>query len=90
MTQKQIPLTIELFEKYLMPQIRVAIDEIVKEHVGYLPTRKEYFAREDKTMGELKKLRDEVLFTTDLYEKTNKRVNIIDKHLGIDTSVVFQ
>lgn len=63
--------------------------EDVKQKISHLPNKDEYYEREDKTMGELKALRDEVAFTTDLYEKTNKRVNIIDKHLGITTSTVF-
>lgn len=88
MTKKQTPLTLEVFEEVLMPQIRLLVSNL-KEDIQHLPTKEEYFAREDKTMGELKKLRDEVAMTTDLYEKTNKRVDKIDKHLGIDTSVVF-
>lgn len=34
-------------------------------------------------------LTDEVAATGNLYEKTNKSVDKIDKHLGIDTSNIF-
>lgn len=88
MTNKQTPLTLEVFEKYVMPQINSRFNEINK-NISHLPSKEEYFAREDKTMGELKKLREEVAMTNDLYRKTNKRVDIIDKNLGIDTSGVF-
>jgi hypothetical protein len=40
-------------------------------------------------MGELKKIREELSSTQNLYHKTNKRVDKIDNHLGIDTSAVL-
>lgn len=92
MVKKQTPLTVEVFQDVLMPQINKKFEEFrteIAEKINHLPTREEYFAREDKTMGELQKLREEVAITGHHYEKTNKRVDIIDKHLGIDTSVVF-
>lgn len=61
----------------------------LREDIKHLPTKKQYYAREDRTMGELKKLREEVSLTGHHYERTNNRVDIIDKHLGIDTSTVF-
>lgn len=88
MTKNQTPLTLELFQEVLMPQIDNKIKSL-KLDISYLPTKEEYFAREDKTMGELKKLRDEVALTGHHYEKTNKRIDLIDKHLSIDTSTVF-
>jgi hypothetical protein len=39
-------------------------------------------------MNELKKLREEVAATNIQYKRTNKRVDLIDKNLGIDTSLV--
>ena len=97
MAKKQTPLTLEIFQEILMPQIKLLVSEIVdekleekfNEKLKFLPSKKEYYARGDKTMGELKKLREEVAMTNDLYEKTNKRVDKIDKHLGINTSTVF-
>jgi hypothetical protein len=55
MTKKQTTLTLEVFEKVLMPQINKKIEDL-KVDINHLPTKKEYYAREDKTMGELKKL----------------------------------
>ena len=85
-------LTLETFEEALMPQIKTLISEShddLEEKIKHLPTREQYYAREDKTMGELKKLREEVSLTGHHYKSTNKRVDFIDKHLGIDTSTVF-
>lgn len=76
------------FEKHFDGKINESKEELRLE-IKHLPTRNQYYAREDKTMGELKKIREELVTTNDLYEKTNKRVNRIDQHLGIDTSVVF-
>ena len=61
----------------------------LKQEIKHLPNKEEFYAEEDKVVTELKNLRDEVVVTHHLYEKTNKRVDIVDKNLGIDTSVVF-
>ncbi len=103
MAKMQTPITLEDFDKKVLPKISLMIDgkllnleqkfedlhEEIKEEIKHLPTKEEYFAREDKTMAELKKLREEVALTGHHYKKTNERVDIIDKHLGIDTSTVF-
>lgn len=88
MAKKQTTLTLEVFEEILLPQINTKIESLRKEF-KHLPTREQYYAREDKTMGELKKLREEVALTEEHYKKSNKRVDLIDKHLNIDTSAVF-
>lgn len=88
MTKKQTLLTLEVFEEVLMPQIRNLINEL-RDEFSHLPTKEEYYTREDKTMSELKKIREEQEVINNLYQKTNKRVDIIDRKLGIDTSVVF-
>lgn len=85
---KQTPLTLEIFEEIVMPQIRNLIND-VRIEFSHLPTKEEYYKREDKTMSELKKLREEIGVTNNLYKKTNQRVDIVDKKLGIDTSIVF-
>jgi len=76
------------FEKHFDGKINETKEELRLEF-KHLPTKEQYYAREDKTMGELKKIREELETTNDLYEKGNKRVDKIDQHLGIDTSVVF-
>lgn len=78
----------DLFEKHFDGKINETKEELRLEF-KHLPTKEQYYAREDKTMGELKKIREELETTNDLYEKSNKRVDKIDQHLGIDTSVVF-
>ena len=92
MSKMQTPLTLELFEQVLMPRIDDKFGDLKKElvtKIDHLPTKQQYYKREDKTMGELKKLREEVALVGSHYKKTNKRIDLIDKHIGIDTSAVF-
>lgn len=86
------PLTLQQFQKILMPQISKmivlngkSIKNDLLEKIKHLPTKKQYYAREDKTMGELQKLREEVALTGQHYKDTNKRVDKIDNFLKIDT-----
>jgi len=73
MSKKQTVLTYEAFEEHLLPRIQKSFDERfdkLDEKVSHLPTKEEYYEREDKTMGELKKLREEVSAVNFQYERT--------------------
>ena len=88
MSKKQTVLTYEAFEEHLLPRIQKSFDERfdkLDEKISHLPTKEEYYEREDKTMGELKKLREEVTTVNYRYKRTNIRVDKIDAHLGIST-----
>lgn len=63
--------------------------ESLENKINHLPTKDEFYLKMDEVVGELQKLREEVTITSHHYDKTNKRVDIIDKHLRIDTSTVF-
>lgn len=76
MVKKQTALTVEAFQEIIMPQIDKKIDNL-RTDISYLPTKEEYYAREDKTMNELKKLREEVSLVGSHYKSTNKRVDLI-------------
>ena len=95
MPKKQTVLTYEAFEEHLLPRIQKSFDERfdkleerLEGKINHLPTKEEYYAREDQTMGELKKLREEVATVNFQYERTNARVDKIDAHLGISTVVI--
>lgn len=60
--------------------------ETLDDKLKYLPTKKEFYDKEDEVLSELKKLREEVEVSNHHYKRTNKRVDLIDKHLGIITS----
>lgn len=87
MVKKQTVLTLEAFQEVVMPQINGMFKDL-KKKINHLPTKEEYYKREDKTMNELRKLREEVEVVNHQYKRTNKRVDLIDKHLGINTSSV--
>ena len=84
--KKQTLLTYEAFEEHLLPRIQKSFGERfdeLDEKISHLPTKEEYYAREDKTMGELKKLREEVTLVNSQYKRTNKRVDKIDFPLQV-------
>lgn len=87
MVKKQTPLTLEAFEEVIMPQIDEKFEDF-EIKINHLPTKEEFFSRMDKVMGELQKLRDEVIIVNHQYERTNKRVDKVDKHLNISTAEV--
>jgi len=91
MTKKQTPLTLELFEEVLMPRIDEKFDNLEQklgDKINHLPTKEQYYKREDKTMSELKKLREEVTVVNHQYRRTDARVDAIDLHLGISTATL--
>ncbi len=59
---------------------------VTLEDINHLPTKDEFFKKEDEVLTELQKLREEVSVTTHQYKRTNKKVDLIDDHLGISTS----
>lgn len=83
MANKSAPVTMDMFNEAILPRIDEMFEESLKKYTN------EVAGFKDEIVGELQKLREEVTVTSHHYEKTNKRVDIIDKHLGIDTSVVF-
>lgn len=56
------------------------MDEKIK---GY---RDEVVGFKVEVLGEIQKLRDEVVMVNHQYERTNARVDKIDSHLGISTA----
>ncbi len=92
--KKNVNVTMGMFNEAILPRF----DEVIEERLNIRDEKMENKLREyrhevvgfkEGVMGEIQKLRDEVLITGHHYEKTNKRVDLIDKKVGIDTSVVF-
>jgi hypothetical protein len=93
-SQKQTPVTIENFQKILLPQIDNLIKYYVSdlkqeltEKINHLPTKAEYYDRQDQTMGELQKLRDEVKMTGQHYDDTNQGIDKIDEYVGFNSNL---
>jgi len=73
------PLTMEMFEVALFPRIEELFDEKVHQiEIKVLES-------EERIVGELQALRDESAATFAQYERTNKRVDKIDRHLRINS-----
>lgn len=85
---KGTPLTMEMFEEALLPRIEEIFVEKMEEHKvevdrtikGY---RNEVVDFKVEVLGEIKNLREEVTVVNHQYERTNKRVDKISKHLNI-------
>ncbi len=71
-----------------LDQIEEVVGEKIEERTRNLPTKDEFFTKMDEVVGELKGLRDEVTSVNHQYERTNKRVDKINKHLGISTTEI--
>ena len=75
--KKSTPLTLEMFEEALLPRIEEILEEKIQKY------RIEVLEFKEEVMGEIKKLREEVAVVVHQYERTNKRVDKISKHLNI-------
>lgn len=63
---------------------------VTKEDIKHLPTKEEFFDMEDKIMGELKAVREEITTLSDLNRKVNdheERIEKVETKLGIQPTV---
>jgi len=75
--KRDTPLIFEMFEEALLPRIEEILEEKIQKY------RVEVIGFKEEVMGEIKNLREEVTVTLHQYERTNKRVDKIAKHLNI-------
>lgn len=67
-----------------LDEIGKVVDEKIEERTRNLPTRDELFEKMDKTMGELKDLREEhTMLSGRVYDNHQPRIEKIEKKLGI-------
>lgn len=74
--------------------VKATIDEdetlARKDDIKHLPTKEEFFDREDKIMGELKVVREEITMLSDLNRKVNDyedRIGKVEKKLSIQPAI---
>jgi hypothetical protein len=69
--------------KLIKDVMKVTIDEdetlVRRDDIKHLPTKEEFFGREDKIMTELKAVREEVTVLSDLNRKVNNHEERIEK-----------
>jgi len=73
-----------------LSEIEKVVDERIGERTKNLPTKEEFFSREDKIMTELKAVRDEITMLSDLNRKVNdheSRIEKVEKVLNLPTSL---
>lgn len=87
MTNKPQVITMEMFDQAILPRIDELFEEKLQKYQS--ETINEVASFKSEVVGEVQKLREEVIVTNHHYIKTNKRVDLIDKELNIDTSAVF-
>ena len=75
MSKTKTPLTFEMFEEALLPRIEEILDEKIEKY------RVEVLGFKEEVLGEIKNLRDEVLVVNHQYDRTNKRVDKLEKLL---------
>ena len=70
--------------------VKATIDEdetlVRKDDIKHLPTKDEFFDREDKLMGELKNIREEITMLSDINRKVNdneERIEKVEKKVNI-------
>lgn len=80
--------------KLIKEVVKVTIDEELdtklEEKIKYLPTKKEFFDGEDKIMGELKAVREEITVLSDINRKVNdqeERIEKVEKKLEIQPAI---
>lgn len=84
MPKPNTPLTFEMFEEALLPRIEEIMDEkIEKYRVEVLGFKEEVLGFKVEVLGEIKKLREEVSVVNHQYQRTNQRVDKIEKLLPL-------
>ena len=81
---------LKLIKNVMKVTIDEELDEKLEEKVKYLPTREEFFDREDKIMNELKTVREEITILSDLNRKVNdneERIEKVEKKLAIQPAI---
>lgn len=73
-----------------LDEIEKVVDKKIEERTKNLPTKEEFFDREDKIMGELKVVREEITILSGLNRKVNNhedRIGKVEKKLGIQPAI---
>ncbi|TXH02150.1 MAG: hypothetical protein E6R05_04560 [Candidatus Moraniibacteriota bacterium] len=68
-------------------QMRKVVKEEVKELVSHLPTREQFYKKMDKWMKATSTKDIEAPIHKSRHDKTETRLNRIEKHLGLSTGI---
>ena len=88
MANKKSPVvTLNMFNQEILPRFEEIVAEKMAETFDkkFLPYRNEVVDFKVEILGEIKNLREEIAVAGHQYDRTNRRVDKIDEHLGINT-----
>lgn len=86
LTNNDLKLIKDVMKVTIDEELHVKLDEKFEEKLKYLPTKDEFFDREDKLMGELKNIREEITMLSDINRKVNdneERIEKVEKKVNI-------
>jgi hypothetical protein len=90
LTIKDLKLIKEVVKVTVDEELDVKLDEKFEEKLSYLPTKEEFYEREDKIMAELKSVREEIAVISNVNRKVNdhkQRIGKIEKKLGLEPAL---
>jgi hypothetical protein len=65
--------------KQAVVEVFEELDVITRKDLSYLPSKEEYFEREDKAMGKLKKIEEELSILSDHSSNHSDRIEALEK-----------
>lgn len=73
----------KFFSDELDRQLDEKLEDKLKDHIGKLPTKEEYFKRQDEHMKELKTTREEQTVLSHQVSRNSSRLDRVEKHLDL-------
>jgi hypothetical protein len=71
-----------------LDEIEKVVGKQIEVRTKNLPTKEEFFSREDKIMGELKAIREEhAVLSSRVYDNHEPRIEKVEKKLGIQPAI---
>jgi hypothetical protein len=90
LTTNDLKLVKDVMKITIDEELDVKLEEKLDEKLKYLPTKEEFYEREDKIMAELKDVREEITVLSDLNRKVNdheERIEKVEKKLNIQPAM---
>jgi hypothetical protein len=71
-----------------LDEIEKVVGKQIEVRTKNLPTKEEFFSREDKIMGELKAIREEdAVLSSRVYDNHEPRIEKVEKKLGVQPTI---
>lgn len=90
MTKFDIKNIRELFQEILREILDLEPGQTFDDKLSYLPSKEEFYKKEDEVLKELKTVREEMQILNDLHGKVNhheRRIEKVEKHLHLQAAL---